>query len=408
MKKLIKNYSEPWYDRWEDTMRDFPENGIEFLQDGYIIKANEVLLLDEEPLKALLEAVSYVRDNSFLSKLVWHFSHMIFDNPTEINPWDVPFPQLVNNDRNINDFLGLIILMSGFDKILKFHKSKNISAQVTIDTFKDIKLWLNDFYRKNGRWGIVENQWLTHHFTGKLFRLGRLQFAMDRFKGNVKVFKNKHDGSVIALSEEDIWYRRDGQVNGTNNIYETEGIWLSQFQEDEEYYRGNPISPHGRAINKAVELSKSDWQLMMVRDDRVLDMHIPADGRMDYDLCGQSMEAAEEFFPKYFPEWEYKGFTCTTWLFDPQFQKLLPASSNIVRFQQEFYLYPVKSDDSQTFERVFDKKPEDFNKAPRDTSLRRIIIDHYLQGEYLRSAGGFILKEDLNWGSQVYQKNQID
>ena len=406
MKKQISNYSEPWYERWPALMETFPEKDIWFLQDDYIIKAKKILMLDQKPLNALLEAVSYVRNNSFLSKLVWYFSHMIYDNHTELNPWQVPFPQLVNNHRNINDLLGLIILLSGFDRILEFHRSKKVPIQITIDTFRDIKIWLKDFYRKNGRWGLKENQWLIHHFTGRLYRLGRLQFAMDKFTGRIKVFKNKHDGVVIALSEEGIWYTRDGLVNGTNGINESDGVWMSKFQEDEEFYIGNPISPDGKAINKTVKLKKLDWRPKLAKDEPVLDLHIPEDGRMDHNLCGQSIEKAREFFPNYFPEWDYRAFTCTTWLFDSQFQTLLPSSSNIVRFQQEFYLYPVQSNDSQTFDRVFDGKPEDFNNAPRDTSLRRAIIDHYLRGGHLRGAGGFILKDDIDWGSQIYQKKR--
>ena len=407
MEKLISNYSKPWYEKWSESMQTFPENDIWFLQEDYIIKANEILMLDKEPLNALLEAVSFVRNNLFLSKLVWHFSHMIYDNDTQINPWQVPFPELVNNDRNINDFLGLIILLSGFDRVLEFHRSKGVPIQVTIDTFRDIKIWLNHFYRKNGRWGLKENQWLILHFTGRLYRLGRLQFAMDKFTGKVKVFKNKHDRSVIALSEGDVWYRRDGLVNGTNGKHESDGIWTSQFQEDEDFYSGNPISPYGKAINKTLKLPKTDWQLMLVRNEPILDMHIPEDGTMAHNLCGQSIEMARVFFPNHFPEWEYKAFACTTWLFDSQFQTLLSSSSNIVKFQREFYLYPVISDDSQTFDRVFGGKPEDLSYAPRDTSLRKAIIDHYLQGGYLRGAGGFILKDDVDWGNQIYQKKGI-
>lgn len=401
----IANFSEFWYTKWPDTMKTFPREGLEFLQDHYIVNANEILMLDEGPLAALLDAVSFVRGNSFLSQLVWHFSQMIYEINTDISPWTIPFPQLVDNQRNINDFIGLIILMAGFDRVVKLHRSREIPIEITKDTFRDVKIWLNDFYKKKKRWGLVENQWLTHHFTGKLYRLGRLQFAMDRFSGKVKVFQNRKDKSVIALSEGEIEFRGDGLVNGTNDIYDSDGLWVSEYEEDDTFYYGNPISPLGKAIKQKAKLPKAEWQLMLEKDQPVLDMHIPEEGRMDHHLCGQSMEKAKIFFPKYFPEWTYHAFTCTTWLFEPQFQKLLPHSSNIVKFQQEFYLYPILSNDVQTFDRVFWGKPKDFNKAPRDTSLRRAIVDHYLEGGHLSGAGGFILKDDVDWGSKVYQKD---
>jgi hypothetical protein len=120
------------------------------------------------------------------------------------------------------------------------------------------------------------------------------------------------------------------------------------------------------------------------------------------------MEMAKEFFPRYFPEKAFDAFACGTWLFDPQFQQLLPASSNIVRFQKEFYLYPFKGDDSGTFHFVFGEKPSDLSLAPRDTLLRRKILEHIAAGGHFYAEGGFILMNDLHWGQEVYQKDWKD
>jgi len=69
---------------------------------------------------------------------------------------------------------------------------------------------------------------------------------------------------------------------------------------------------------------------------------------------------------------------------------------------QEFYCYPRLGDGNQTFERVFGGVPEDLTQAPRDTTLRRAILDHVLAGGHMRSGGAFVLTEDLRWGEQVY------
>jgi hypothetical protein len=134
----------------------------------------------------------------------------------------------------------------------------------------------------------------------------------------------------------------------------------------------------------------------------MLEMHIPAGTPMGFEACGQSLHQALAFFSRYFPDRPYRGFCCTSWLLDSQLPDLLPASSNLVRFMQEFYCYPRLSNATQTFERVFGGEPQDLSTAPRDTTLRRAILDHALAGGRMRSGGVFMLADDLRWGEQVY------
>jgi hypothetical protein len=83
---------------------------------------------------------------------------------------------------------------------------------------------------------------------------------------------------------------------------------------------------------------------------------------------------------------------------DPQFQAFLPASSNIVNFQKEFYLFPVRSNEDETYRRVFGTKTIDPATASRNTGLRRAILDYVAAGNQLQAAAGFLLKDDLEFG----------
>jgi hypothetical protein len=83
----------------------------------------------------------------------------------------------------------------------------------------------------------------------------------------------------------------------------------------------------------------------------------------------------------------------------------LPTTSNIVRFQREFYLAPLpNADDSQLFERVFGERPKDLSGLPRDTSLRRSVLDYVDAGGRFHGAGAVIFPEDLAWGQSVYRR----
>lgn len=59
---------------------------------------------------------------------------------------------------------------------LKINSERGISKDITISSLKDINVWFKNYKTKTGKIGIGEFDWLLHHYTGRIFRLGRLQF----------------------------------------------------------------------------------------------------------------------------------------------------------------------------------------------------------------------------------------
>jgi len=153
-----------------------------------------------------------------------------------------------------------------------------------------------------------------------------------------------------------------------------------------------------------VHLPATEWQQVLARDDPALYMHFPGGSPLTHSLCGRSFESAMEFFPRHFPERPYKCFCSESWVLDSQLQELLSPTSNMVRLQREMYLLPYATHDEQLVDVILGGMPEDPSKAPRDTALQRALLDHIARGgRFHTSAGaGFLLREDLNWGRQVY------
>jgi hypothetical protein len=164
------------------------------------------------------------------------------------------------------------------------------------------------------------------------------------------------------------------------------------------------VPPVGHAVRRQVRLRRDEWRQVLAPGDPVLHVHIPAGSAMDFDRCGRSYAAALEFFPRHFPDRPFVGFACSSWLLDPQLQRLLPAASNIARLQREVYLLPGSSSGANTLGRVFGAVPDDLARAPRDTTLQRAILDHLQAGGHLSSGKCFLLREDLRWASQVYRR----
>lgn len=388
-----------------------------FLEKDFLIDANKYLKLPDKAIQALLETYSLIHKSEDLARFLWLNHHMLFSDKINIgdsnNPkqYTLEIPDIYIPNVNIDLIKAMfpaVLLLSGLPRLLEFYKEKEIPEHIIIDTLSDVKIWMDDCYAKTKTWGLVKFWWLFNHFSGKLFRLGRLQFIHTSFKGDLRVFRNKNTGNVVALSEANIKYRTDGQMDGTNGIYDKQCAWISSFAVNETAIMGNPILPSGNAQNKLVELNKLEWREVLSKGSPVLDVHIAADGKLSHEDCGESFRSSVDFFAKNFPELSFDGYMCSSWLLDPQLQHILPRKSNIVKFQREFYLYPEKSDDFQTFERVFGNKPDDLAELKPETSMQKAILDYVNEGNKMRQASMFLLKEDLQyWGQAFYQKESM-
>lgn len=403
LKKLqLDTVEQPWHINWEKSQAVFPGQDLFFIKEDYIREANNILQLPEDAIEAFCSVYRLIRDSEELARLAWHL-HMILSERklTEeelYNKW----PSLKTKLKDMSGMFTAAVLVSGFANVSNFYKSRGIPREILIDTLGDLKLWMTEYRKSYGVWGMDTAGWLSNHFTCRLFKLGRLQFIPDEFGRQLRVYKNRNTGDVVAISEAGVVYRRDGLVDGTNGIFDTRNAWTAELKTTEEYVTGNPISPFGISSRDMVTLSAGEWDCVLSKGDPILDIHIPAGEKMSHELCGRSMEQAAEFFPRYLPEVPFAAFVCASWLLEPQLQLLLPTESNIVRFQKEFYLFPIKSDHKSLYGRVFGKRDIDIAQAPRDTTLQRAVADYVLEGNNLHSGAGFILKDDLKWGEQVY------
>ncbi len=150
----------------------------------------------------------------------------------------------------------------------------------------------------------------------------------------------------------------------------------------------------------------------MAYGDTVIDIHIPGGEPMNFEQCGESMKKAIKFFECYFPERNIVAFNCISWLMDSQLQELIANTSNIARFQKEFYLFPALNDDEELLllKKAFGYVPIGFESTPCKTSLQQALKEWLLAGRdfYASAGGGFLLFKDFDWGTQVYLKQKLE
>ena len=82
-----------------------------------------------------------------------------------------PFPDILKGQ---SDMVRLAVVLKSFERTHDFYKSKIISDDVFYDTIKDVAVWCEN----NQNNGLKNYRWLHNHASGKLFKIGRLQFQM--------------------------------------------------------------------------------------------------------------------------------------------------------------------------------------------------------------------------------------
>ncbi len=129
------------------------------------------------------------------------------------------------------------------------------------------------------------------------------------------------------------------------------------------------------------------------KGDAVVDTHIPAAGPLDIKECQKSFDFAREFFAKYFPEKEWKVFTCHSWLLGEDLKELLNENSNILKFQKLFTIDSQHETDSilsYTFR--WKIKREEINDVEVSSPFTQKIKEKALSGGVFHGGLGYIIR----------------
>jgi hypothetical protein len=264
--------------------------------------------------------------------------------------------------------------------------------------------WLKGAIERSGSVGLAD--WMPGWFrkvgSGDLYRLGRLEFMIEAWECPFRVYINMHTSEVVVLAEAGQSFTQDGYLVGRP-------AWMATLAETEDAVLGTPISPRGHALQQQARLPRSDWRLALGPGDTVLDIHIPEEGALTLDALRDALAQAGPFFDHYYPERRFVAYTCESWLFSPQLEAMLPPDSNILRWQREGYLLPSDAGGEWLLLFVFGSMTIDLATAPRDTTLRRAVIEHLARERPLFCGAYLLLRSDLGrFGAQPYRRPTTD
>ena len=396
---------------WEESARSLPEGEIAFLTESFLRQAVMPFAADPDGLCAAVAMAQRVAGDPALRALAWHYHCALYGpEPLDwgrISKWPA-LTQALGKDAGLFDTLAFL---SGVPKMHEVHRARHVPDQVIRATLADVSIGLRSHHRSFGM-AADDVAWFSHFARGELYRLGRLQFQLDCFAPHVRACRHRDTRAVLALAEAGRRFRADGQLAPTKDGPDH---WQATLEITDTSITGCPILPQGIAIRTPVGLSLSEWELAASPTDRALAVHIPGgepgDQRMDLDACGDSFRRALEFFPRHYPDFDFVGFCCESWLLNSWLEQVLPPTSNIVRFQREVYLFPEELDPQEVVRTAFDGQvPTDLSQASRKTSLQRAILAVVGKGEEVPVAAGgcFLLSEDIaRWGTKFYRTQAL-
>ena len=129
------------------------------------------------------------------------------------------------------------------------------------------------------------------------------------------------------------------------------------------------------------------------KDAKAVNVHIPPMGKLNHSDCIDAYKQAFEFFKDYKKDGKML-FCCHSWLLHPAMEEILPQTSNILIFKNDYHILRV--DNREPFReawRIFYRdcdtcKIEDY---PEDTSLRKKVKKWLLAGNKMGAAlGAFV------------------
>lgn len=211
----------------------------------------------------------------------------------------------------------LAVVVWKLAEIRRKYEERGTSPEILADTFSDITLRQRLFLQSTGKVGLsrADCVWLRHLANTQIFKLGVLQF-------------------------------------------QPTGMYYLENHED------------GRPFFVISDAQKT----RLPAGTQVLNVHIQAGADLSPEHVEVSLRMARDFFAEVFPGTEFRAMICYSWLLHTGLKDLLPVTSRILRFVENFEVVSETGDKRQALERIFGKRYRRKADYPQQSSLQRAAL----------------------------------
>ncbi len=302
-----------------------------------------------------------------------------------------PFPFPRNATMPEAAFL-LLLALSCIPAGEKAFLRKDLPPEKLYEALDEFDAWSRNCFRNHGVWGVRYDNgfaWIVFRLLpGIVLRFGRLEYNHSLSFPDILVFQHRKNGAYQVLLNGKYEVNKEGKIaaEGEETNFVTcipAGIFGA--------YTAFPVSENGRIEKEKISVDLQEYELILRPGDEVLYMHIPELGSLSLEEVENSFRKAEEFYNKKGSSFHPRGIICTSWLFDPVLQDLLPENANLVRFQKSGFLLPPKGTSCDVIYRVFGVKgeKEGIESTVWQSSLQKVLGKYLLDGGIFRGGRYF-------------------
>ncbi|MES2310106.1 MAG: acyltransferase domain-containing protein, partial [Verrucomicrobiota bacterium] len=149
---------------------------------------------------ALVSAASIIHKDP-LHRSRFHYFRDLFQSEDQLKQHPIAAWPLYEGEPLLS-LLYPLMFLSLVGDIQQFNDSKGIAEKITKETLQDLLVWLEHHYNQKGYYTLHQaSNWIRHHFVGRIFRLGRLQFLMDQFSLPAQIFRRKNENPLFVWND---------------------------------------------------------------------------------------------------------------------------------------------------------------------------------------------------------------
>lgn len=218
--------------------------------------------------------------------------------------------------------------------------------------------------KKDGFWNVREWRWQQLLASGCMYRLGILRFQPRRFPTDYYILSDGTHTQAVMNGERFL------DTAGCLVKTEAEGGVKTVWEESTDAWVAHAIMKDGTAELAPRLFSKDKWHIAIAPNDMVLGYHIPNDvTAYTVEEHRNSFAMAKEFFKTRYPQYDFKGIVCASWLYSPQNKNFMKPDCNIMKVSQAVQICPM------AFE-----LPQNLFHIKAGTSLAARIADYMESG----------------------------
>lgn len=270
-------------------------------------------------------------------------------------------------------------------------------------------------YKETGKIDVEDMPWKMNFYTLSIFLLDRFLFIPYMFGDPFALYRSRKNGKVIGISDADYEVDSEGQLITEESKKGNEGKPGTGFEyarrtakgqatfrttktEDDNAVEGYYLNPCGFVENKKVTLLKEEYEVALDKDDWLIALHIPAGEGYTPERVRGSMKLAVDFYQKYYPELDIKGFWSESWLYDKRLSLMIGKGKNITNVQEEFFCYSGGWDGEMLYIHLFRDMEAKLEESICTTTLQKNAKQFLLDGGRFCSTGMVFLTGELENG----------